>query len=283
MIQKFDAKTAGANPQIKLWERNLNKYSRQNRLNFIKRAFYLAKSDNPTPSPEDTGLVLVRIALSDLEGRLSSEIKYVILQTYYHEGDLSTIDVVRLPLDYHMDIVKEYLEKILTSDISGQVIPFNSGYTRFLTAGGHVKFDGETIKFYDSSISFSNWFSIYDVNEVSSYLVSESELFKNVQPQSEKGKEYVEICLDIMRQHKLKPEFYSQLIDLYVLENIRKGREIMPNILYSLHLMKSIDRAIKEGKDIYQVLVEEHVEGIGREIIVSIVGRILEERLKKQE
>lgn len=278
MIQKFDAKELYA-PQTELWERNLDRYSDEQKLAFKKHAFYLSKSSESIPKPEDTGLVLVRMALSDLEGKLSRQRKYVILQTYYDEGDLSTVDVVRLPLGYHREIVKEYLENVLTSDISRQIMPLHKSLSRFLTAGGFVEGDGETIKFYGSSGDFSNIFSIYDVNDVASYLASESELFKGVEPHSDRGKEYVERCLDIMRQHKLKPEFYSQLVDLYLLENVRGDKKVGSHLLYSLNQMKSIDRAIQEGKDIAQVLVEETVEGIGREMMKRGVA----ERLKKQK
>lgn len=278
MIQKFDAKELYA-PQIELWEMNLSKYSNKQNLDFKKHAFYLAKSNEAVPKPEDMGLVLVRIALSDLEGKLSSERKYVILQTYYDEGDLSTIDIVRLPFSYHREIVRDYLENILTSEISRQIIPLHESLSRFLTAGGFVEGNGNKIKFHDSSGDFSNRFSVYDVNEIASYLTKESELFENVEPENiDKGKEYIERCLDIMRQHKLKPEFYSQLVDLYLLENVGEKEYVGSHLLYSLDLMKSIDGAIKGRKDITQVFVEESVEGIGREMMIKKVA----ERLKKQ-
>ncbi|MEM3405776.1 MAG: hypothetical protein QW117_02260 [Candidatus Pacearchaeota archaeon] len=281
MIQKFDAKELYSF-QIESWEMALHKYSKENNLDFKKNAFYLLKSENSISKPEDIGLILVRIALSDLEGKLSKEKKYVILQTYYDEGDLSTIDIVRLPFDMHRKIVEEYLEEILTKEISRQFIPLHEGLSRFLTAGGFIEKNVDKIKFYGSSVDFSNRFSTYDTNDIASYLTRESGLFDIVEPPnqqySNKGKEYIERCLDIMRQHKLKPEFYSQIIDLYILENIRNDEIVRPHLFYSLNLMKSIDKAIKEGKDINQVLAEETAEGIGREMMIKGI----EEKLKKK-
>jgi hypothetical protein len=279
MIQKIDAKELYTF-QTELWERNLDKYSNKQNLDFKKHAFYLAKYDDAAPTPENIGLVLVRLALSDLEDKLSTRKKYVILQTYYDEGDLSTIDVVRLPFRYHREIVKEYLENILTVEISRQAVPLHESLSRFLTAGGFVEENGDKIKFHGSSGDFSNRFSVYDVNHIASYLTRESGLFENVKPENiSKGEEYVERCLDIMRQHKLKPEFYSELVKLYLLENVREEKYVGSHLLYSLNLMKSIDRASKEGEDITQVLVEESVEGIGREMMI----RGIAERLKKQK
>ncbi len=98
----------------------------------------------------------------------------MILQTYYDEGDLGTVDVVRLPLSYRREIVKEYLENVLTGEISRQVIPLHKSLSRFLTTGGFVEGNGNKIKFHGSSGDFSNRFSVYDVNDIAFYFTRES-------------------------------------------------------------------------------------------------------------
>lgn len=265
MIYKFKAEDIYF-PQIKMWEEALDEYGIKQNLNFKKKAFYLAKfSEELNIDPYNIATVLIRIALSDLEGKLSKERKYVILQTYYDEGDLTTIDIVRLPLNTHKEIVKEYLEKILPNQISRQILPLDNGYSRFLTAGGFIKGNNNEIEFYGSSGDFSNEFSIFNVNDISSYLVKESDLFSEVKPKNyEKGKEYIEKCLDIMCKYKLTSEFYSQLVDFYL-----QNPKPLSHIFYSLILMKSIDKAIKENKDIIQIIIEETADGIGKEMVIK--------------
>jgi hypothetical protein len=272
-------------PKIELWKNNLDSYSNKHGLEFKKQVFYLAKRDEAFSGLDldgaHTGVVLVRMALSDLEGRMNSAKKYVILQTYHNNGDLGTIDVVRLPKDLHREIVKEYLDNILTPEISEQIVPINNdGLSRFLTAGGLIDSNGENITFKGKSGDFSNKFSVYDVNVVASYLAQESGLFRNVAPKDvSKGQEYIERCLDIMAKSKLNSEFYVNLVDLYFLENIKIDVGTGPHILYSLHLIKSIDRALAENEnmDIFQIMTEELTEGISRDMLVRGVA----EKVKK--
>lgn len=279
MIEKIDAKELFA-PQTEIWEKSLNEYKNKKSVDIIKKAFYLTKSEASSPTPENTAVMLVRIAVSDLEGKLSEERKYVLLQTFYDEGDLATIDIVRLPLGFHKEIVKEYLTKVLTEDLSRQLIPLHDGRSRYLTAGGYFESNGKKIRFHGASSDFSNKLSVYDVNDIASYLAAESGLFETVESVNIfKGKEYIERCLEIMCNYKLRPDFYSQLVDLYLSENVRTGQGIGSHLLYSLTTMKSIDKALKEGKDITQVLVEESAEGIGREMLITGVA----ERLRKKK
>lgn len=299
MIQKIDAKDI-CMPQSELWEAALDEYSKEKNLPFKKYAFYLAKSEDA--NPDNTGLILVRVALSDLENKISQHKKYVIMQTYYDNGDLSTIDIVKLPKDYHKEIVIEYLTRILSPELSREFASFVpieapegvneraiknivqedmlknvGGQSRFLTAGGYAEGDEKNIKFYGSSGDFLDTFSTYNVNEISSYLLSQTPLAESFEPvENAKGKEYIERCLDIMMKHKLKADFYSQLVDFYLIENVKNKKLTGDHLLYALIMMKSMDRAIMEGKSPLQILTEEMVEGIGREMMIKSVA----ERMK---
>ncbi|MEM7819352.1 MAG: hypothetical protein QXD48_00805 [Candidatus Aenigmatarchaeota archaeon] len=267
-------------PQTEIWKWNLKKYAKENSLKEIKNtSFYLTKFED-FPTADNISVLLVRIALADLEGRLSKEKKYVVLQTYYDDGDLSTLDIVRLPLDLHKEIKREYLNKILTENISRQpnLLLSKDTFSRYLTAGGFIDGNEKNIEFYGSSSDFSNKFSIYSVNDIVAYLVKESGLFENVKSKDEgleKGEEYINRCLDLMKKYKLKSEFYSQLIDLYQLEKIRNKEYVGSHILYSIAMMKSIDKAIKEDKDFLQAFIEEGTEGICREMLIRGIAEIL--------
>ena len=233
MIRKFDAKELSA-PQIEEWERNLDKYSKQYRLGLKKSAFYLSKSDESNPRPGDPGLILARIVLPNSKDWFGGE-KYVFLQTYSDKDYVSTIDVVGgLRGGWHKEIVREYLdvlankigrhdtrdgfmtvviredlEKILTNEIGRHDI-----------RGGFMTGDRENIEFYGESEQFSNGFFIYStpkkesfesycVNDISAYLIRESGLFESVESEDiDKGREYVERCLNNPMRHLERNCFY---------------------------------------------------------------------------
>jgi len=244
-------------PQDTEWKRTIENYlEREDIGKTFKDSFYLAKSKpNETPFPDNTGLILVHTLLGDLEGKFSKEQKYVLFQTYHNYGDVSTIDVVKLPEEMHRSIVDKYLE--------GEI-------PKAFIAGGHVEADTDKIEFISSSGDYGNIFSRYDVNNIAAYLVSQSEQFKEVKSEDiAKGEEYINKVLDLMINHKSTPEFYSKLVDFYVVDCLREHKTISPHLLAPLVYMKASDRAINEEKPLVQTLVEETTGGIAKEITLK--------------
>ena len=272
-IQKYDISESDKTPQVELWRESFNKYCASKSVTGKSSAFYLMKSpDQEDPEGKNTGLMLARVALSDLEGKLG-ERKYVTLQTFYDDGDFGTIDLVRLPKGMHADIVREYLGSVLPKEIARDIeFDPQSTNSRFLTAGGHLELIDGKLRFHSSSGSFANRFGTYNVNDIASYLLSQSGLDEARSPEEfPKGQEYLGRCLDLMATHKKTPRFYSGLVDISVKEPALEGEGVGSHLLYSMLLMKSIDRAIAESKPVPQVLAEELTGGIGRDMLFSAV------------
>jgi len=111
------------------------------------------------------------------------------------------------------------------------------------------------------------------VNDIAAYLTKQSGLFKNVESENmDQGKEYINRCLEIMLKYLHKPEFYSQLIDLYHLEPVRHDQYVMPHLLGALVMMKAMDDAFAGRGDFIKNLVKETSEGLGREIFLRGVA-----------
>jgi len=268
--------------QTEIWERNLKQYAKENGFekNLQNAAFYFTDDTYPA-EPEKMPLLLARIALVSPNKKLDQ--KYVLLQTYFDNGYLSTIDIASMPLGYHREIITKYMQRILTSELSRQpdfLFDESRAGSRYLTGGGWLEAEDKKARLSGSSGDFGDQISIHSSNDIASYLLAESGLFDNVEGDKESGRKYIERCLDVMSKHKLTEEFYSALVDMYELENIRHDRHVSGHILGSLHMMKSIDKAYNEGKNIISVLVEEMTEGIGREMLIRGVAENIRKRKK---
>jgi len=284
--QKIDSKELSL-PQSEMWRENVKNYLKEKNLeDSIYSDFYLVKNkEKEIPSAENTGLIHVRALLGDVNEKKSSVNKYVLLQSYYNQGDLSTIDLVKLPKKMHQEIAEEYLTKILKPELSHEFLPHKSknlskNLSRFLIGGGYAKIKNDSISFEGSSGDFGNHYSPHSVNDISAYLIDQAGLYNKIKSTNkEKGREYIERVLDTMANYKHKKEFYSKLVDLYVKENVREDISVHPHILASLAMMKAYDRAKNKGISLLQAIIEETTDGIGREIMMAGLA----ERLKKEE
>ncbi len=260
-------------PQSDSWKNNVNRFIENNDIGrTVFDSFYLSKTkEGESPTEDNTGMILVRALLADLDGNRSKESKYVFLQSFYGEGDLSTIDIVKLPEGYHKDIIDTYLDNILTPDISLDLMPRDKGETsRFFAAGGHVETDNEMIEFTDHSQDYGNNISTYCSNDIAAYLVFQSSLSEPVSMGNNiiNGGKFINKNLDMMINHKKTPEFYNQLIDMHILEKIRNGIEVTRVDTGAIAMTKAYDRSITYGVDPIQAIVEEHSGGIGRDILL---------------
>ncbi len=223
-----------------------------------KSSYFLVKDENAA--------ILVRIGIIDLERKIKEyESKYVFLQTYFDNGELSTIDIVNMPFAFHKDIYEKFLginnqfdsdKPVLPKEISRQYIS-NEAFLRYLIAGGFMKLDSDGLKIDGGSGAYSNKIFHYNVNDITSYLIHKSKLFRVKDMESvERGKKYIDDVLDLMSKYKGE-EFYSKLIDFYVINAKKMDAEIDTLRLAPLLNMKVIDKALREGRDFYEVSVEE--------------------------
>lgn len=261
-------------PQTVLWEKLVNSYIQNNNLGeSYYDQFYLSSfPKDEMPTADNVGLLLVRSLFADINGEKSSENKYVMLQSYYDQGDLSTIDIIKLPKGYHKEIIKTYLSDILVPEVSQQLIPVsNEGYSRFLTAGAHLSRSGDKIIFKNTSQDFGNKLSTYNINDVAAYLLNKSNLnFEGVSDNNKLslGEEYVSKALNLMSEHKKSNNFYSRMLDIYLDDILASGKSISGILPHSLMMIKAHDRAFAEDKDIVQTMVEETSGGMTREFML---------------
>lgn len=270
------------NEATERWTQSVKSYLANNRVgNSVYTNFYLTKSNSNNPTPENTGLIWVRNLLTDLEGRLSEENKYVLLQTYSNFGDMSTIDIVKLPKEYHKDIVREYFG-ILDEN---QLKHGEENFSRFLITGGSAKSIENEIEFNSNSADFGAYISRWNTNDVASYLVRQSGLFERAKSENpNEGEDYIKRIMGLMIENKGEQDFYSKLVDFCFeeVELYRNRKKIDNNKISAMIMMKSLDKAIKEGKPLEQMLVEEIAcGGLGREFIIKgIADRIKEQKEK---
>ncbi|MGM5481257.1 MAG: hypothetical protein ACQESE_02495 [Nanobdellota archaeon] len=280
---EFISEEEDSAPQITRWQENVKQYLDNHNLGETSMdSFYLADSkEGEQPNPENTGLILVRSLLSDLENKISDEHKYIMTQTFYNYGDFSTIDLVKLPENYHREILKSYMNNILTPDLSQDIFPASKeGYSRYLIGGGHVSRDENTITFENTSGDFGNLASAYNINNIAAYLANKSKLeLEATSENPQQGEEYIQNVLDIMKHHKKSDEFYSKLVDFYFVDAMAEGG-VQGTTTHALTMMKAIDRAQYEQTDFFQTLTEEMSTGIGREFLLKATAYHLKNKDK---
>jgi len=277
MITKFYSEEI-PHPAIQDWEEKAGEYLEKNDMGkSAYDAFYLTKSITCSEDPEEAGVVVVRALMGDLEGKMSKEKKYVCFQTFYNQGDLSLIDVVRLPEEMHRDIIRTYVRDVLKEGDPGEIGDY--AFSRFLIAGGHIRPTEKEIFFEGGSGDFGEQIAGYSVNGITAHLLNQSDkLLTTRSKKSQEGEKYLEKCCDLMIGHKNTPEFYSKMVDMFVADPIKEEVYVGSQQRGAILQMKAYDRAINEGIPFEQALVEEMSGGIGREMLLKGVVASLRER-----
>ena len=260
-------------PYTEMWKSAVEEYVKAKSYNDAKfGAIYLCGSDSDTPKPDNTGVVVVRALLADPKGKINKEKKYILLQTYENTGDLSTIDIVNLPLDYHKQIFMEYLSNVMPPTLLNMPkwMITGDGSSRYFICGGISVEKRNMIEFDGSSGDFGKYISIYSSNDIAAFLTKEIGFNAASKDNNiESGREYIEKCISLMAKNKHKKDFYEELTNMYILQPMRSKTPIIPKTYYSLVIIKAMDRVANEGIDPIQAITEEATEGIAREIIMK--------------
>ena len=211
---------------------------------------------------------------ADLEGKLTDQTKYVVLNTFYDDGVMATIDIARLPFSNHKTIVSEYLKEILMWEISRDISLKEAEDSRFMLAGGHLLNGPSGIEFSGTSGDFGHSIIGFNVNAMASFLAYLTDSFdvSASEEQLEEGKNAVLAMFELMEE---KEQFYDKLAE-YIIENSEKFQELggsISPVLLNILYMKSIDRAGKEGIPFEQAVTFEMTEGIGRNILSSAIRK----------
>ncbi len=257
-----------------IWVRRVKDYL-ENHKSRIERPvydnFYLTRKSNPD-NPITANSILVRglFAYGD-----SKDQKYVFLQKYEDFGRKCTMDIVTLPTyvyyhKSHAGIFMEYMDKILGEREKCYLGGYEDFSNRLIT-GGNTYYDDE-IEFEGESSQFGNYISSYSTNAIVSPLVKKSGWFKKSYADAEDDEDevYFDKVFDLMAKYSGENDFYSKL-GSFCFEDIRNGNLQTDCQIKSIVMMKSLDRAAKEKKQLEQILSEEMSdEGLKGELIKTI-------------
>ena len=216
---------------------------------------YVVLADG-TSEPNSTALMVVRMFLQ----KETKENKYIMGIRFYSFGDLATLDIISLDLPFHRNIIAEHAKKF------GWESPIanldNSHTIPFAFVGGFIE-PGPI--FVGSSGDYGNNFFGYNSNDVVKSAVS------MINGETHIPDQFFEFMLNFMKNHRLKHDFYEKIYQ-DLLDHAAAER-LHPQHLGSLVTMKALDRAILDGTDFIQALVEETTSGLGRIMFLSNVAK----------
>lgn len=223
----------------RIWKENLERYSAEHgNAEIIKKSIVFAKHQNNNDSPK---FIKARIAIFDPEKKIYDFEKYVMLQSYYYGGKFGTIDLVKLPLANHSDIIFEYLSKILTPEISRQRLPITKStelyMSRFFISGGLIYFGNDKVALLEKSRTFDDP-SSYATNDIAGAILKHAGF--NVATETAKGSSYIEECLSMMGNSS-EDDFCERVIKFYLHE--KKGKEderIVSNSIFAMTAYDSV-------------------------------------------
>ncbi len=234
------------------------------------RCAVIAKSGE-AGDPDETALIFLRLFIENGE-RAKKDQKYIIGLRFYSFGDMASVDIVSLDKGYHRDIVHEHATRMdWLFPEAPKVDAFLESYSiPMVAAGAYLQVTADNIvTFSGQSSDFSGKLFGWDVNEIArqaAFICGTSTESSNV------GKEFLQELVDFLLENKLKKDFYEKFV-----ENFIAGRFTGQNF-GGLLTMKVLDRALKEKKDILQLLVEEVTDGFAKKSMIISVAQKMKEK-----
>ena len=236
---------------------------------------YLFDDENP----KKVATVLMRTFIENGHNAKKDQ-KYIIGIRFYSFGDMATIDVISLNKGVHKEICYDHLKRIKwprwNQETNRPVNYLNeTARAPFLFVGGHLQVKETGINFFGSSGDYGDKILFSDANSIAAYAASESGI-KLETGEKKIGESFVKEILQIMYNHKLKSNFYEELVKNIFQRNSDKKITFTAQHIGALITMKVADRMISEGKDILTATVDE-ISGhsIGRAIMFSNIERKL--------
>jgi hypothetical protein len=237
-----------------------------------------------TVAPPDTSghpdIVAVATLRTFIENsaRAKEDQKYVVGIRFYGFGDMATIDVISLDKDFHKNIAYEHVRRMLWPMLSEQSAkPINEldETTRapFVVVGGHLKVNPDNkVCFSGASGDYGDAIFFSDSNAIAAYVTSTCGI-DVVEGDKEKGAAFVNDLLEIMLKHKLKKDFYEQLVGEIYQRRSDASKLFSAQHIGALITMKALDRAISEDKTMVKMIVDEISGGLGRYFFVAAIAQ----------
>jgi hypothetical protein len=238
---------------------------------------YALASLSDDQNPEKVAVVLMRTFIEN--GNCAKEDqKYVVGIRFHFFGDMATIDVISLDKGYHKEICYDHLRRMgwpsWSEEMNRPVNHFDET-TRapFLFIGGHLQVKEKEVNFFGSSGDYGDKVLFSDGNSIAAYASSVSGIELGI-GKKEIGGSFVKEILQIMYKHKLKSNFYEELVQDLFQRSSDENLTLTSQHVGSLITMKVSDRMISEGKDMLTLTVDEVCGGsLGRAIMLFGVAR----------
>lgn len=239
----------------------------------ISKCFAIVKGDGST-DPDKTALVFIRLFI-EKGFKARRDQKYIAGLRFYGFGDMATLDIISLSEQNHRDIAREHAKRLdwLISGLRSHKTVSELYNIPILITGAHLKVNkDDAITTFGNSGDFGNHIFGTNINKLVDYVLSYS------LEGSKLGNSFMEEILSFMIKNKRKQDFYEKLIKHYIMTMM--SRKVGQNI-GSLLTMKVMDRALKEGKNPSQLVIEE-LEGFVQEVMATYVSQKMKVKYGEQ-
>ncbi len=249
--------------------------------NALKGSAVAALATDTSGNPGTTAMVNMRTFIEN-GARAKNDQKYVVGIRFYGFGDMASIDVISLDKGFHKEIAYEHLKRLdwpMIGDEFGKPVDEFTQTTRapFVVVGGHLKVGVDNnVGFSGASGDYGDAILFSDSNAIAAYVASSCGI-DVIGGDKEKGAAFVSDLLEIMLKHKLKQDFYEQLVDEIYQRRSDTTRVFSSQHVGSLITMKALDRAIGEDKHMLQTMVDEVTGGLGRYFLIANVAQRVKE------
>ena len=256
-------------PLADLIKENAEKYMEKNGIDLEVQSYVYF---NDAQTPEDTAAIQFNLVIDPSDTKPN---KYVLMQNFQNYGELSNINIFKLPGGNHRNVILDGYNLFLSPDQEIKPVK-TTDHLPYLLAGGYFDPEKKRPIFSGSSEDYGDRIGIHNVNDIANWAYCTAGLEeKEERLDVKQGLEYVTSTLDMMTQNKGE-HFYSQLIEEYMLKDIRAEQRTHPHVASALTQMKINDRVANENIDYVQATVDE-LQGIQREMMLRSVA----ERMKQ--
>ncbi|MCA9352073.1 hypothetical protein KC866_01660 [Patescibacteria group bacterium] len=221
----------------------------------------------------EKGLVTIRAHIEDsAELQKNGSQKFVIAIRFYSFGDMATVDVVSLPLEYHRDIFARHIQNVgWCFDPNNPSSADRNYHTPFICLGGHVQVDDGLLNPFGSSGDYGDDFCGFVAADIAAYVFDACGL-PTAERSESKGKDCIASMMELMERYHRQPDFYERFID-YRME--LGADRIHPQNLSALTYMRAWDTHLAQGSDFLSALTNEMVEGVAQYAMLKGVQKKL--------
>lgn len=233
-------------------------------------------------NPDKTAIITLRTYIEN-GAKAKDDQKYIVGIRFYAHGDLASIDIISLDKGFHREICYEHMTRMGWPSMNqemGLAVDQLSETTRtpFAFVGGHLRVENDAqVHFSGSSGDYGDAIFFSDANSIAAYVASVCGI-QVIEGDKEKGKLFIEEMLELMLKHKLKENFYEEMVR--EISDRNPDRTFTSQHIGSLMMMKVVDRSIKENKDLISLMIDEMSGGLGRSIMLNSVAQKIKAKQK---